>query len=220
MCACLIGRPSIVEQGAGALAAEGFEVGFPPGDDVARVVAGLQPLHRFLCAHQANRLFQLEIVRVEARQGGKKLDAEAADGESVAVGEHQAHALAGEAGVDVFRGREAQRLEAHAGNLPRVQVGRQFFGLHPGRAEKLEGRVGAAADRDSLPIGRLGVELLAALARLYPEDFKLEKTIRLVGSKKTIERLQAGDDPRDIVAGWEADLEAFRRKRARTLLYD
>ena len=75
-------------------------------------------------------------------------------------------------------------------------------------------------DRNALPIGRLGVELLAALARLYPEDFKLEKTIRLVGSKKTIERLQAGDDPRDIVAWWEADLEAFRRKRARTLLYD
>jgi uncharacterized protein YbbC (DUF1343 family) len=75
-------------------------------------------------------------------------------------------------------------------------------------------------DRDALPIGRLGVDLLAALARLYPRDFKLEKTIRLVGSKKTIERLQAGDDPRDIVAGWEADLEAFRRKRARYLLYD
>jgi len=75
-------------------------------------------------------------------------------------------------------------------------------------------------DRDALPVGRLGVELLAALARLYPNDFKLEKTIRLVGSKKTIERLQAGDDPRDIVAGWEADLEAFRRKRARYLLYD
>lgn len=75
-------------------------------------------------------------------------------------------------------------------------------------------------DRNALPVGRLGVELLAALARLYPNDFKLEKTIRLVGSKKTIECLQAGDDPRDIVAGWEADLEAFRRKRARTLLYD
>lgn len=75
-------------------------------------------------------------------------------------------------------------------------------------------------DRSTLDIGRLGVELISALWRLYPNDFKLEKTIRLVGSKKTIERIRAGDDPVDIVAGWQKELEAFRRLRARYLLYD
>jgi len=75
-------------------------------------------------------------------------------------------------------------------------------------------------DRDALPIGRLGMELISALGRLYPNDFRLDATIRLVGSKKTIERLQAGDDPVDIVAGWREELAAFRKLRERYLLYE
>ncbi|MEE9233838.1 MAG: DUF1343 domain-containing protein [Candidatus Acidoferrales bacterium] len=74
-------------------------------------------------------------------------------------------------------------------------------------------------DRNQLDVGRLGVELLSALWRLYPEEFKLDKTIRLVGSKRTIERIRAGDDPVEIVAGWEEELEAFRRLRLPYLLY-
>jgi len=61
--------------------------------------------------------------------------------------------------------------------------------------------------------------LLSALARLYPEDFRLEKTIRLLGSQRTLERIQAGDDPVDIIAGWQEELEGFRRLRAKYLLY-
>lgn len=74
-------------------------------------------------------------------------------------------------------------------------------------------------DRKALDVGRLGVELLSALRRLYPRHFQLEKTLRLLGSQKTIDRLRAGDDPVDIVAGWEEELEAFRRLRLPYLLY-
>jgi uncharacterized protein YbbC (DUF1343 family) len=75
-------------------------------------------------------------------------------------------------------------------------------------------------DRRALDAGRLGVELLSALARLYPDDFRLEKTIRLLGSQRTLERIQAGDDPAEIVAGWQEELEAFRRLRSQYLLYE
>ena len=75
-------------------------------------------------------------------------------------------------------------------------------------------------DREKLDVGRLGVELLSALWRLYPRDFQLEKTIRLLGSAKTLARLRAGDDPVAIVQGWQAELAAFRKLRARYLLYD
>lgn len=75
-------------------------------------------------------------------------------------------------------------------------------------------------DRNALDVGRLGVELLSALWRLYPSDFRLEKTIRLLGSAKTLERIRAGDDPVEIVAGWQEELEAFRKLRARYLLYE
>ncbi|MFQ5927100.1 MAG: exo-beta-N-acetylmuramidase NamZ domain-containing protein, partial [Terriglobia bacterium] len=73
-------------------------------------------------------------------------------------------------------------------------------------------------DRNRLDVGRLGVELLSALWRLYPRDFQLEKTIRLLGSQRTLERIRAGDDPEAIVKGWQAELEAFKRMRARYLL--
>ncbi len=75
-------------------------------------------------------------------------------------------------------------------------------------------------DREVLDVGRLGVELLAALRRFYPQDFELAKTIRLLGSARTLARLEAGDDPADIAAGWEEELAAFRKLRAPYLLYD
>lgn len=75
-------------------------------------------------------------------------------------------------------------------------------------------------DRSALEVGRLGVELVSALWKLYPKHFKLEKTIRLVGSKKTLARIRAGDVPEAIVSGWRPALEAFREMRAPYLLYD
>ncbi len=52
-----------------------------------------------------------------------------------------------------------------------------------------------------LPV-TLGVELLAALHKLYPRQFQLEQTIRLLGSAETLEGIKRGDDPRNIVSAW------------------
>jgi len=75
-------------------------------------------------------------------------------------------------------------------------------------------------DREALDVGRLGVELLSALWKLYPSHFRLDRTIRLVGSVGTMARIRAGDDPVEIAKGWREELEAFRRLRAPYLLYD
>ncbi len=74
-------------------------------------------------------------------------------------------------------------------------------------------------DRNALDVGQLGVELMAALGKLHPEKFQIQKCIRLLGSKKTLERLRAGDDPAEIVEEW-TELEAFQALRAKYLLYD
>ena len=74
-------------------------------------------------------------------------------------------------------------------------------------------------NREALDVGRLGVELIGALWKLHREQFQLEKCIRLLGSKKTLERLREGDDPAEIVEEWE-ELEAFRALRAKYLLYE
>ena len=118
---------------------------------------------------------------------------------------------------------EAEQLAAYleARGIPGVRfVAAEFTpteDVHPN--QHCQGVRLVLTDRSALDAGRLGVELLSALARLYPEDFRLEKTIRLLGSQRTLERIQAGDDPVDIIAGWQEELEGFRRLRAKYLLY-
>jgi uncharacterized protein YbbC (DUF1343 family) len=65
----------------------------------------------------------------------------------------------------------------------------------------------------------LGLELAATLSKLYPAHFDVAKMIFLVGNAETIARLTRGDPPAEIIAGWSKDLEAFRRIRAKYLLY-
>ncbi|TWB15404.1 uncharacterized protein DUF1343 [Nitrospirillum bahiense] len=74
-------------------------------------------------------------------------------------------------------------------------------------------------DRMALDSPLLGVELAAALHRLYPQRFTLDDTLGLIGSKATVEAIRSGVPPRAIAAGWEADLTAFTALRAKYLLY-
>ena len=54
---------------------------------------------------------------------------------------------------------------------------------------------------------------------MYPDQFQLEKIIGLLGSQSTLDRLQRGDDPAQIVDGWNADLAKFAAMRGKYLLY-
>jgi len=74
-------------------------------------------------------------------------------------------------------------------------------------------------DRDALDVAALGVELAAALCRLYPGKFLIDKTVGMVGSRQVIQAIKNGDDPRAIKRQWQSRLDAFGRLRARYLLY-
>jgi uncharacterized protein YbbC (DUF1343 family) len=74
-------------------------------------------------------------------------------------------------------------------------------------------------NRAELNSMRMGLEIAAALHRFYPQQFHLDKIIELLGSQTTLERLERGDDPARIIAGWSEDLEKFRAMRAKYLLY-
>lgn len=74
-------------------------------------------------------------------------------------------------------------------------------------------------DRERVDVGRLGVELIAALAKLDPDRFALGKTITLLGSMATLARLKAGVDPERIAESWRDDLMRFRMLRQKYLLY-
>jgi uncharacterized protein YbbC (DUF1343 family) len=75
-------------------------------------------------------------------------------------------------------------------------------------------------DRGELQSMRMGLEIADVLHRMYPDKFQLEKIIELLGSQSTVDRLKRGDPPAEIVSGWSADLDKFRRVRAKYLLYD
>src|SRR4029077_3497015 len=74
-------------------------------------------------------------------------------------------------------------------------------------------------NRAELNSMRMGLEIAAALHRLYPQQFRLEKIIELLGSHATLERLERGDDTAQIIAGWSDELDKFRATRAKYLLY-
>ena len=74
-------------------------------------------------------------------------------------------------------------------------------------------------DRQALEPTEMGVELLAALLRLSPQNFKLDGTLHLVGSHKVLESIRAGESPSRIWYDWQEDLEKFKRVRAQYLLY-
>ncbi len=75
-------------------------------------------------------------------------------------------------------------------------------------------------DRQALDTPELGVELAAALNHLFPQDFEIDKTLPLVGSRAVIEAVKRGHDPRRIAYDWEQNqLRPFRALRAKYLLY-
>lgn len=90
-------------------------------------------------------------------------------------------------------------------------------GLYGGQA--CRGVTITISDRRSLRSMRMGLEIADTLHRLYPERFQLAKIIELLGSQATLDRLERGDAPAEIVAGWSRDLVEFRRMRERYLLY-
>jgi uncharacterized protein YbbC (DUF1343 family) len=90
-------------------------------------------------------------------------------------------------------------------------------GLYKG--ELCEGVRVVLADRDALQAMRMGIEIASALGKLYLGKFETAKMIELVGNGATIKLLMAGDDPTAIVESWNKDHEAFRKVRAKYLLY-
>ncbi len=90
-------------------------------------------------------------------------------------------------------------------------------GLH--KDQLCEGVAIVITRRASLRSMRMGLEISAALARLYPDRFDVESLLPLLGSAAAIARLKKGDAPAAIVAGWAEDLEFFKKMRAKYLLY-
>ena len=74
-------------------------------------------------------------------------------------------------------------------------------------------------DRRALDTPELGIEILSALWRINPDRFALDRTLALVGSRRVLEAIRKGRDPREIAKSWREPLLKFGRLREQYLLY-
>jgi len=74
-------------------------------------------------------------------------------------------------------------------------------------------------DRNGFDAPELGIELAAALRKLYPADFKIERMQELLVNQSAYDALMAGQDPRRIAQDWQEGLERFQKVREKYLIY-
>ncbi|WP_170921161.1 exo-beta-N-acetylmuramidase NamZ domain-containing protein [Enhydrobacter aerosaccus] len=74
-------------------------------------------------------------------------------------------------------------------------------------------------DRNRLDTPLLGVELAAALHRLYGDRFAIDRILGLLGSRQSLDAIKANVDPREIASTWQPALDGFRLRRETYLIY-
>jgi len=75
-------------------------------------------------------------------------------------------------------------------------------------------------DRDKLQAVEVGLTIALTVQRLYPHDYALEKVQPLLRDKALLEAIKAGESLTSMKKRWAPDLEQFKKRRARYLLYE
>jgi uncharacterized protein YbbC (DUF1343 family)/CubicO group peptidase (beta-lactamase class C family) len=89
----------------------------------------------------------------------------------------------------------------------------------PYKNEKCHGVRITLTNREVLDTGRMGIEIVAALHRLYPKKFRIDRTLDIIGSRSTYRYLREGVSPRSIALRWKKELGGFLALRSKYLLY-
>ncbi|MGI8813683.1 MAG: exo-beta-N-acetylmuramidase NamZ domain-containing protein [Pyrinomonadaceae bacterium] len=74
-------------------------------------------------------------------------------------------------------------------------------------------------DRDRFEPLRAGIEIAAALMKMYPDNWEVDKYSRLLVNADILAMLKRGESPDDIVKAWSAGVADFQKRRAPYLLY-
>lgn len=64
-----------------------------------------------------------------------------------------------------------------------------------------------------------GIEIAAALRKLYTEQWQVERFGRLLANAEILEMLKRGESPENIEKAWQTGLAEFQKRRAPYLLY-
>ncbi len=87
------------------------------------------------------------------------------------------------------------------------------------RGQECHGVKIALTDRQALDSPALGIEIISALYRLYPQQFQLDKTLSMVGARWVLQDIKDGKEPSSIVLKWQEALQRFCQMRSNYLIY-
>ena len=96
----------------------------------------------------------------------------------------------------------------------------QFTPASDGHAHQQCGGVSIViVDRETVDVAELGLELAAALHKLYPQQFEMAHLADTLANQAAFQALQSGEDPRRIADDWRDGLDQFMQVRAKYLMY-
>ena len=90
---------------------------------------------------------------------------------------------------------------------------------YPSHGQTIPGIHLAVTDPTAFDSPEFGIELLAALHKLYPTQFQLDRAKTLLANADTLTALKQGRDPRTIAATWLPALQHFQTETKPFLLY-
>ncbi len=90
---------------------------------------------------------------------------------------------------------------------------------YPSHGQTIPGIHFEVTDRAAFNSPEFGIELLAALHKLYPAQFQLDRAKNLLANADTLAALKAGRDPAEIAATWLPALQRFQAQARPYLLY-
>lgn len=73
--------------------------------------------------------------------------------------------------------------------------------------------------RKFLDSPELGIELAAALLKLYPQQFHIEKMTDILANQAVYEAIVHGEDPHRIALDWQDDLQKFEQMKEHYVIY-
>ena len=74
-------------------------------------------------------------------------------------------------------------------------------------------------NRQTIKPVRIGIAIACCLRKMYPKKWEIQSLNRLLSNKRANEAIIGGKSWGEIESGWQADLEKFKQRRAKYLLY-
>ena len=123
-------------------------------------------------------------------------------------------------GAEWIRGADLAKF-LNERSIPGVRVyATRFTPSGPPLKDKpLEGVRFVVINREQFSSVRLGLEVAYALGKLYPGKLDMESCKRLIGNRKALDAMKAGEDPRAIEQRMEDEIRTFEERRRLYLLY-